>query len=146
MFAFQETRVDVFVQGKWPREQPSVTGIPGLPTPRLGAFEVQMAVWQMGEQHPNVYILHSKLFTYRWPQMMAVVKAIAERLPAKQLEVTVQVFDYEDGAPKEIPAPEGKARVPHHLPRAHSAHLLFDSRPRTWNTSSRTHTRTQGFC
>ena len=80
---------------------------PGLPTPRLGAFEVQMAVWQPGDPHPQVHILHSKLFTYRWPKMINVIKAIAERLPAKQLQVTVQVFDYEDGKAKEIPAPEG---------------------------------------
>jgi len=97
------------VMGKWPREQPTVIGqtSPGLPTPRLGAFEVQMAVWQLGDAHPNVHILHSKLFTYRWPKMINVIKAIAERLPAKQLQVTVQVFDYEDGKAKEIPAPEG---------------------------------------
>jgi hypothetical protein len=55
----------------------------GFCTPRLGSFEVQMAVWPQGDNLPKVSLVHSKLASNCWPKLDRIVKTIASRLPAK---------------------------------------------------------------
>eukprot|EP00241_Pyramimonas_parkeae_P004603 CAMPEP_0114255068 /NCGR_PEP_ID=MMETSP0058-20121206/17351_1 /TAXON_ID=36894 /ORGANISM="Pyramimonas parkeae, CCMP726" /LENGTH=828 /DNA_ID=CAMNT_0001369401 /DNA_START=505 /DNA_END=2991 /DNA_ORIENTATION=+ len=109
--------------GRWPRE----SSANGLPTPRLGAFEMQMAVWQHGDSWPVVSLLHSKIASCTWPNTNRVVKSIAERLPAKRLKVTVQVFDYEDGKASEVPAPSVMILTAAAGARVETTELLKDS-------------------
>jgi hypothetical protein len=66
-------------KGKWPREVSPA----GFCTPRLGAMEVQMAVWPQGDNLPKVSLVHSKLASNTWPKIDRVIKTIAGRLPAK---------------------------------------------------------------
>lgn len=50
------------VIGPWPRELQDG----GFCTPRLGALEVQLAVWERGDPLPKVHLVHSKLHTLLW--------------------------------------------------------------------------------
>jgi hypothetical protein len=83
----------------------------GFCTPRLGALEVQLAVWERGEPLPKVHLVHSKLQTLHWPNTDNVMRKVAMLLPCSQLAVTVKVMDYHDGVGLEVAAPDKLVRA-----------------------------------
>lgn len=83
----------------------------GFCTPRLGALEVQLAVWERGDPLPKVHLVHSKLQTLQWPNTDNVMRKVAMLLPCSQLAVTVKVMDYHDGVGLEVAAPDKLVRA-----------------------------------